>query len=149
MVGQCNKCKQIKNIVGQGMCNHCYQKEFANKQKANKTVLYCKICGTALRCSHVTCRYCRQDRAIWERKARVIKEKRIPVIEKNIKICLEYIAKKCTMAQLAEKYGITKGGISYIIGKGLDYYNNRLAELKLLYGDYALKIKQYELKLNS
>ena len=62
---------------------------------------------------------------------------------------IEDITSSSEFAKVCEKYGITKGGISYIIGKGLDYYNNRLAELKLLYGDYALKIKQYELKLNS
>lgn len=148
MVGQCIVCKQIKNLIAKKMCARCYQLE---RLKTNKrAVRECKICGTPLRANnYITCRYCRQERAVWERKARVIIEKRIPVLEKERDICLAYMLNNITMEELAKKYNITKGGVSYIVNKGLDYYNNRLAELKQLYGDYSVKIKQYELKVNS
>lgn len=150
MVGQCIVCKQIKNLIAKKMCANCYQSHRLKAQR--KTFRECKICGRELRANnHITCNYCRKDRAVWERKAQVIYKKRLPVFERERDICLEYTLNKgkVTMEQLAEKYNITKGGVSYIVKKGLDYYNKHIAELKQLYDDYTMKIKQYELKINN
>lgn len=130
MIGKCQNCGQIKNLI-KDLCNTCYHRKYNRKQAKIKrdNNIVCIRCNTLLRNkNYELCTHCRQEKAIYERKINALL-KFISQTEKNIKLC-EEVANGKGYQELGIETGTTKQNIFNITEKGINYYKQKLIEYK-------------------
>ena len=144
MIAKCEICGQVKNLI-KGQCDLCYHREKARKKAQAKKAkaIVCIKCGTQLRNrDYDVCVHCRNLRQNYESRLQGL-FKKIETTEDYISIC-KLVESGVEGIKIAEQRGVTKQAISLITTKGLDFYENKLKDLKAKFFDLSQKIKEFD-----
>ena len=145
MIGQCAKCKQIKNISAKGMCVSCYHKDRYNRGvttiQKKRQQQFCVICGSGISKQQIgLCSLCRRKRKILENEIKTTLRK-LETAERNLVFCelLENNIK--TVTEIAEAFKVSRQYVSVNTLKGSDYFKALIDELKADFYNYSQQIK--------